>query len=147
MQPGQAIEIQLVDGAGRRVRLGNVLPTITFFNGEHRLYVFDLRPTGADGRTYVDFSELDTRRREAGLTSLMDFNVPLTALDLPVEISVSSELELRKTLNAIEKWDHWSRPAWVSKWPVNGCLGPVKPKRVTLEGTLTHVDMVVSLPL
>lgn len=147
MQPGQAVEIQLVDGAGRRVRLGNVLPTITLFSGGHRHYVFDVRPTGADGRTLVRFDELETRRREAGLTSLMDFNTPLTALDPSVEISISSESELQKQVAAMEEWNHWTRPAWVLKWPVNGCLAPVQPKRVTLEGPLTRVDIVVSLPI
>ena len=122
MQPGQAIEIQLVDSAARRVRLGNVLPTITFFSGGRRHYVFDLRPTGADGRTLVKYDELETRRREAGLTSLMDYNDPLTSLDPPVEISISAESELQKTLQAMEQWNHWSRPAWVLKWPANGCL-------------------------
>lgn len=147
MQPGQAIEIQLVDSAGRRVRLENVLPTITFFSGGHRHYVFDLRPTGADGRTLVKYDELETRRCEKGLISLMDYNDPLTALDPSVEISISSESELQKRLKGMEEWNHWSRPAWVLKWPVNGCLAPVQPKRVTLEGSLTHVDVVVSLPL
>ena len=146
MQPNQKIEIQLVDEQGRNVRLANVLPTITFFDKGHRYYVFDLRPTGPDGRTVADFSELDTRRSEAALTSLMDYNVPLTALDGTVQVSVSSESELRQQLVAMEKWNHWTRPAWVLRWPANGCLAPVQPKRVELNGPVTHVEITVSLP-
>lgn len=145
-QQGQKIEIQLVDAAGHRVCLENVLPTITLFSGGHRHYVFDLRPTGADGRTVATFDELETRRHEAGLTSLMDFNTPLTSLDPSVEISISSEATLQKRLQVIEEWNHWDRPSWVLKWPVNRCLAPVESKRVTLEGPITHVDIVVSLP-
>ena len=146
MQPGQAIEIQLVDESGRKVRLGNVLPRITFFGGGYRHYRFDLRPTESDGRIIVPYNELETRRHEKGLLSLMDYNAPLTGLDSDVEISISTESYLRERVQGMEEWNHWSRPAWVLKWPVNGCLAPVEPQRVTLEGPLTHVDMVVSLP-
>jgi hypothetical protein len=146
MQPGQKIEIQLVDTAGHRVRLRNVLPTITFFSGGHRHYVFDLRPTEADGQSRIGFDELETRRRELGLTHLMDYNTPLTTLDPSVEISIPSETHLQKRLQVMEEWNHWDRPSWVLKWPVNGCLAPVESKRVTLEGPLTHVDIVISLP-
>lgn len=146
MQPNQRIEIQLVDGQGRQVRLANVLPTITFFDGEHRYYAFDLRPTGPDGRTIVDFNELNTRRSEAALTSLMDFNVPLTALGRKVEISIASESDLRERVVAMEEWDHWTRPAWLLKWPANGCLATVQPKLVELNGAVTRVEIAVSLP-
>ena len=132
MQPGQKIEIQLADELGRRVRLANVLPTITFFLGGHRRYVFDLAPTGADGRTLVGFDELNTRRLEAGLTSLMDFNDSLTCLDAEVEISISSESELRERVRGMDEWNHWTRPTWILKWPVNGCLAAVEPKQAVL---------------
>lgn len=147
MQRGQAIEIQLVNGEGQRVRLANVLPIITMFSGGHRHYVFDLRPTGTDGRTTVDWDDLELHRREAGLTSLMDYNTPLTALDSFVEVSVPSESYLRDRAQWMEESDQLTRPAWVVRWPVNGCLSPVKPTRVTPEGPLTHVDILVSLPV
>ena len=146
MGRGQAIEIQLVDERGRRVRLANVLLTVAFFEKCHRYYVFDLRPTGRDGRTSTSFTELDTRRLEAGLTSLMDFNVPLTELEGAVQISVPSEADLRQRLVAMEHWDHWARPAWVLKWPVNGVLAQVEPKRVELAGAVTRLEIPVSLP-
>jgi len=146
MQPDQKIEIQLVDAAGHRVCLGNVLPTITLFSDGHRRYVFDLRPTGADGLTVIGFNELETRRHELGLTHLMDYNTPLTALDPSVEISIPSESTLQKRLQVMEEWNHWDRPSWVLKWPVNGCLAPVEPKRVELSGPVTHVGIVVALP-
>ena len=146
MQPGQAIEIQLVDSAGRLVRLGNVLAGITFFRGDYRRYNFDLRPTKLDGKILVDFDELEARRRELGLSSLMDYNDPLTRLDRCIEISLPSESQLQERLRAIEVWDHWCRPAWTLKWPVNGSLAAVPPVRATLDGPLTHVNIVVSLP-
>lgn len=147
MQPGQRIEIQLVDDAGRPVRLGNVLMSITLYTGVHRRYVFDLRPTQQDGSTAVCFAELDTLRKEEGLYSLMDYNTPLTACDPVVEISVPSETELRKREEGIWQWNPRTVPVWLLKWPVNGCLAPVRPKRVTMEGTLTHIDIIVSLPM
>ena len=146
MKSGQKIEIQLVDERGRAVRLGNVLPTITLFMGGRRRYVFDLRPTGPDGRVEVDYDELNIRRREEGLTCLMDFNDPLTALDPDVQISILSEAELHERVRGMEQWNHWTRPTWVLKWPVNGCLAPVQPKRVELNGPVTRVELVVSLP-
>ncbi len=142
MQPGQTIEIQLVDSSGRNIRLGNVLPMITLFSGGHRHYIFDLRPTGTDGRTLIKFSELEARRREEGLSSLMDYNVPITALDPPVEISIPSESYLQDRLRGMEEWDHWSRPAWVLKWPVNGCLAPVKPVTSPLRKGISSGDLI-----
>ncbi len=147
MQPGQKIEVQLVDAAGRRVRLGNVLANITLYAGGHLCYAFDFRPTASGGNADVDFIELDTQRKENGLYSLMDYNTPLTACDPVVEISVPGEAQLRKRQQGIEEWNSRTIPAWLLKWPVNGCLAPVQPKRVTLEGSLTHVDIVVSLPI
>lgn len=146
MQPNQSIEIKLVDCQGRLVRLGNVLPRITFFNGGHRHYRFDIKPTQPDGRTLVDYDELETRRQEKRPTNLMDYNTPLTALDPFVEISIPSESELRQRVQGMEEWDHWSRPAWVLKWPRNGCLAPVEPKRVELREPITRVEIVISLP-
>lgn len=146
MQPGQRIEIQLVDNAGRPIRLGNVLMSITLYTGVHRRYVFDLRPTRQDGSTAVRFDELDTLRKENGLYSLMDYNTPLTACDPEVEISVPSETELRRREEGIWQWSPRTVPAWLLKWPVNGCLAPVQPERVTMKGTVTHVDIVAILP-
>ena len=146
MRPGQKIEIQLVDEVGRRVRLRNILVTLTLFMGGHLRYTFDLKPTSADGRTTIDFEELNTRRLQSGLICLMDYNTPLTDCDSKVEISVLSEAGLQQRLQAINQWDSWSRPSWTLKWPANGCLGPVPPEQVTLQETLTRVDLAVSLP-
>lgn len=146
MQPHQTLEIQLMDGDGRCVRLANILMTITLFSGGHRRYVFDLRPTSAMGQSAVKFEDLDTRRLEMGLTSLMDYNTPLTACDPTVEISIPSELELQRRLQAINEWDTWSRPAWLLKWPANACLAPIQPKSVLLESPFTRVDIAVRLP-
>jgi len=146
MQPHQTLEIQLVNGDGECVRLANILMAITLFSGGHRHYVFDLRPTSAMGQSIITFEDLDTRRREMGLTSLMDYNAPLTACDPTVEISILSELELQKRLQAINEWDAWSRPAWLLKWPANVCLAPIQPKSVILQGPLTPVDIAVRLP-
>lgn len=146
MQPGQKVEIQLVDDAGRSVRLANVLPVITLYTGGHRRYVFDLRPTSAEGRTAVDFIELDTQRKEEGLHSLMDYNTPLTACDREVEISVPTESALRDRQRGMEQWNSRLRPAWVLEWPINRCLAPVRPRRVMLQEPVTYANLVVDLP-
>jgi len=143
MLRNQRIEIQLVDGQGSSIRLANVLPTITFFDKGHRFYVFDLRPTDSDGRTVVDFDEIDTRRSEAALTSLMDYNTLLTALDPTVQISIPSDADLQQRLVAMSEWNHWTRPAWILKWPLNACLPPVEPERIELHGPVTRVEIVV----
>ena len=146
MQTNQRIEIQLVDDRGSHIRLANVLPTITFFDHGRRHYVFDLRPTDSEGRTVADFNEIDMRRREAALTSLMDYNTLLTALDPTAEISVPSEVSLQQRFVAMNEWDHWTRPAWIFKWPVNGCLAPVEPTLVQFQGPVIRAEIVVSLP-
>src|ERR1700722_9112276 len=115
MQPNQRIEIQLVDEQSSHIRLANVLPNITFFQKGKRYYVFDLTPTDCDGRTVVDFNELDHRRSEAALTSLMDYNTPLTALDPTVQISVPSEADLQQRLLGINEWNRLTRPGWIFK--------------------------------
>lgn len=147
MQPGQKIEIQLLDDGGRRVRLANVLVNVTFYTSGHLRYVFDLRPTLPSGITGADFAELDTQRKENGLYSLMDYNTPLTACDQEVEASVPGEAQLRKRRQGIEEWNSRTVPSWLLKWPVNGCLGPVQPLRVSMVGPVTHVDLVVRLPI
>src|SRR6202043_4152502 len=103
----------------------------------------DIRPTSGQGLANVDYDELNTRRLESALTSLVENNTPLTEGDPTVEISIVSDAELQKRLQAINDWNLWSRPAWVLKWPANACLAPVRPKSVNLEGPLTHVDLAV----
>ncbi len=146
MRGGQKIEIQLVDDVGRAVQMGNVLATITFFSGGHLRYVFDLNPTGSDGRTTAEFDELDVQRAAAGLNNLMDYNTALNECDREVEISVPSEAQLRKRQEAVKQWNPKTIPAWLLQWPVNGYLAPVRPVRVAPSGPVTVVDIVVALP-
>ena len=147
MRPGQAIEIQLVDEQGRRVRLPNVLMMITLFEkGGHYRYVFDLGLTAPDGSIRVGFADLDHQRMERGLYSLMDYNTPLTECAPGVEVSVPSDEHLREREKGIWEWNPRSVPAWLVRWPANGALAPVAPRRVTLDGAVTRLEIPVSLP-
>jgi hypothetical protein len=147
MQPHQRIDIQLVNSTGDPVRLAKVLPEIRFFYkgklGRPR-YRFDVWSTDGDGHCVISFEDLDMKRRLLGNGDLMDFNTPLTECDPMVEIWIppESEFELRKQ----HMWrESWWRPAWLTDWPANGLLEPSDPKRVTLSGRITPVEMIVDL--
>lgn len=147
MQRGQIIEIQLVDRSGTQVRMANVLPEIrVFYRGrtERPLYSFEVWSTDTGGRCEIRFEDLEVQRMLLGSGDLMDFNTPLTDCDPVVEVRIApeSEFEARKR----RPWrTSWWRPAWLTDWPANGQLEPVEPKRVTLSGRVTRVDMVVKL--
>ena len=147
MRPGQAIEIQLVDLQGRRVRLPNVLMMITLFEkGGHYRYVFELGLTAPGGSIRADRAGLDHQRMEEGLYSLMDYNTPLAECAPEVEISVPGEEGLRDREKGIWELNPRTVPVWLVKWPANGALAPVQPRRVTLDGAVTRLEIPVSLP-
>ena len=148
MKPGQAVEIQLVDERGKPVRLRNVVPEIRLFTpaGGPPRYSFDGWPTDESGCSVNTFADLEEERAMLGLGDLMDYNTPLTDCAQEVEVAIppGADFENRKA-RLSQRLSRW-RPAWLSDWPANGCLAPVQPRRVTLDGAVTRLEIPVSLP-
>ena len=148
MQPGQKIEIQLVDKSGNPVRIAGVIPYIRLFHrgyGERPRYTFQGWPTNAAGRSEVTFNDLDEDRIMLSFSNLMDFNTPLAECDPTVEIWIPPESHFEEARRRILEWPSRSRPAWLTAWPTNGKLGPVAPSKVTLRGRTTLVEITVDL--
>lgn len=149
MNPGQIIDIQLVDHSGVPVRLGNVLPKVRlFYKGRTDgppFYTFEVWPTDSDGRCQIRYDDLEDVRRLLGSADLMDFNTPLTECDPTVEIWIPPESDFVRRREIILKRVSWWRPAWLIEWPANGRLEPVEPKRIRLENHVTRVEIPVIL--
>lgn len=147
MQPGQTIAIQLVDTSGAPLHLAGVVPEIAFFfqgRTERPLYTFDGFATDDQGASDIDFSEIEAQRQLLRSASLMDYNVALTDCDPTVEVRIPPERDFEERRQRI--WHRsWWRPTWISEWPSNGRLAPVKPVRTRVEGRFTRVEIPVTV--
>jgi hypothetical protein len=148
MQPGQKIEIQLVDELGNPVKIAGVIPFVRLFcrgYGERPRYTLQAWPTNTEGRSEVSFSDLEEERLVLGISDLMDFNTLITDCERTVEIWIPSESDFEeRRRHLLERVSRW-RPAWLTTWPTNGRLVPVQPKRVTLEGRVTSIPIAVKM--
>lgn len=141
MKPDQSIEIQLVNGNGEAVALGNVMIDLYFYaNGNFR-YGFGVGRTDDSGCLTVFYSHVEAIRKKNAEFDVMDYNTELDDCDPRVEVVIDTEEGLRKRYDNVLR-SYKKPPAWADNWPSNA---RVRGRRISVEltGKVTRVEIPI----
>jgi hypothetical protein len=143
MKPAQSIQIQLVNGNGKPLHLGNVKLEIHFFTHGNFRYAFGVGLTDEKGYLKTSYSDVEKERREDSEYNLMDYNTKLDDCDSTVKIVILSGQELReRNEKALRYFD---KPLdWAKNWPSNSKV-KTQPVSVELRDQITHVQIPCEL--
>jgi hypothetical protein len=143
MNRSQSIEIQLADGTGQPLHLGNVVTELHFFTGGRFRYAFKVGRTDEIGHLSTSYGNIEVLRRANATENLMDYNTRLEDCDSTVKVVVPSQEHLAKQYESAVRAYHQA-PAWARIWPSNAKV-KAEERSVQLTEEVTRVCVLASL--
>ena len=139
MKPMQLIELQLSDGSGRPLPVGNVIIRIQFFIRGNYRFGFFVGRTDSGGHLRIAFADIELLRLKNATENLMDYNTQLEDCDSTVRIVIPSEQQLHEQFDVAVR-SYQQPPDWASCWPSNGRVKSSE-ATVALTDTVTSVHI------
>ncbi len=140
MKPNQSFDVQLVNGNGDIVRLGNVAVELHLFTHGNFRDAFKVGRTDETGHMIISYQDVEAIRRENANFDLMDYNTRLDDCDPQVKIVIPSEQQLRKQVENAMRF-YQAPPPWAKNWPSNAQLRSQE-KSVEVVDQVTRVEIL-----